>query len=166
MAAEISARAGSDRHLVALDGFDGSGKSTLAATLARILPAVHVIGDSFLGPPRDDQDYLAQIRWGDLASAVAEGLSRQTLVLFDAVFALDVLDRLACRPQTVVYAKKISAAGLWHCGIDLEDYEAGERTGAPFALKLFEYHTRRRPHESADIIFERPENPSAEQPGR
>ena len=61
-------------------------------------------------------------------------------------------------PTIVLYLKRVGGNGLWYDGLYLEDFEAGRpiagSTAEPHRSDL-EYHARVRPHEKAELIYER-----------
>jgi hypothetical protein len=63
-------------------------------------------------------------------------------------------------PGIFVYLKRIGQNGLWYDGLHLEDFEAGRPIPGdmlePHRSDL-EYHERVRPHERAELVYERVE---------
>jgi hypothetical protein len=59
-----------------------------------------------------------------------------------------------------VYVKRLSnSTGIWHDGFHLEDYEndPSRPNGCELSKNELQYHSMTRPHERADVIFERRE---------
>ena len=56
--------------------------------------------------------------------------------------------------------RRMAGSGLWHDKFHLEDFEAGQPDAGDIEephLSDFRYHQRSRPHEQADLIYERVE---------
>lgn len=145
--------------VIAIEGFTGSGKSHLADALGSELcfPVIHtdeyVIGDDESLPYPDRLDY-ARLR------LTLDGNGSGTVALFDGICARESLRRLNVRANHFIYVKRIGENGLWYDGFHLEDFETEqavvENNEQPH-LSDFRYHVAERPHENADVIFERVE---------
>jgi hypothetical protein len=146
--------------LVAVEGFMGAGKTSLASALASSVGALAVHLDGFVAPGDVTRPYVNRLNYAALASAI-EASSASTSVV-DGICLRDVLNRLGRTPDLYIYVKRISPAGIWHDGVDLEDFEAGtwKTPGEPYTSDMA-YHSKVRPHEKATVEVHRAEVPSA-----
>ena len=83
------------------------------------------------------------------------------IAIVEGICLRDVLARVGVRPALFVYLKRIGGNGLWYDGLDLEAFEIGQPTAGGIDephRSDFEYHVRVRPHERADLIYERVEH--------
>jgi hypothetical protein len=81
-------------------------------------------------------------------------------VLIEGICLRGVLDRVQQRPDLNIYVKRLAGA-VWHDGFHLEEFESGEGSEEDREephRSDFCYHSKIRPHEMADVIFERVEN--------
>lgn len=165
-----------DLGLVAIDGWAGAGKSHLATVLARRLGGTHINLDDFLDEKKDG--FVAHLRYGEVATAVGGGRDRGFVVL-DGVCVLEVLSRLNRQPGVHIYVKCMLRGIQWLPEATLarasaaealahEEQQArfyaklsdrplvpGEGLVAGLERDLIDYHYRYRPHETADLVYER-----------
>jgi len=143
--------------IVGLEGFSGSGKTKFAHQLSLRLSVnvqhVDSFATAFDNPPR----YLDCLDLVKLRRALEEGEQSRPLIV-EGICLRDVLSRIGMSATTYVYVKRIGKNGLWYDGLHLEDFEAGNPipgdTAEPHHSDL-EYHARIRPHELADLTYER-----------
>ena len=155
--------------LIAVDGARAAGKSTVVKDLARDLPARFISVDDYvvqglpLGTPYPDL-----VRVGELMMAIERGQGEDKAVLVEGICLLSVLARLNLTASLFVYVMRVSAPGE-ACDIDLFDDDVSEATllakigppltaGASLDRELAGYHKRYRPHERADVVYERQED--------
>jgi hypothetical protein len=141
--------------VIGVEGFSGSGKSRLADDLAARLSATAVHLDRFLPPPAGGpQPYVERL---DLP-ALAAALTSDPVVIVEGICLRDTLERIGVALHFVVYLKRVSAVGLWHDGLGMEDFEAGRETitHEPERSDML-YHCARGPHTLADYVLERRE---------
>lgn len=143
--------------LVAIDGVPGAGKSTLRRNLAGPLSASELELDDFL--IRNQKEFVAALRTDDLASALA---SSRGLVIVSGACVLKVLASLQLKPDVFIYVKRMAIWG-W---ADEEEVNGSQIEGsaaitkassdaAALDLEVRRYHGEFRPHEVADVVFER-----------
>jgi hypothetical protein len=143
--------------VVGVEGFTSSGKSHFADLLAKEVSAVVVHTDEYVTegdvslPYRDRVDHIA------ISSALSGIALRSSLAIVEGICLREVLHRLNIAASAYVYVKVLATNGLWHDGLNLEDFEreaASTRLDEPHRSD-FIYHAKWRPHERADIVFER-----------
>jgi uridine kinase len=141
--------------VIGVEGFTGSGKSHLADDLAARLSATAVHLDSFLpAPAGGSQPYVERL---DLP-ALAAALQADPVVVVEGICLRDALDRIGGALDFAVYVRRISTVGLWHDGLDMDDFEAGQTVtrDEPERSDML-YHCARRPHTLADCVIDRRE---------
>lgn len=144
--------------LVAIEGFMSSGKSSLADALGAELDATVVHTDNFVVPGDESLPYPERLNY-ELLAASLRGASA---TLIEGICLRQVLGRLNAVPTTFVYVKRISSNGLWHDRFHLEEYEEEEEENVQSVITEPEksdlnYHASVRPHEHANIVFQRVE---------
>lgn len=146
--------------LVGIEGFTGSGKSHLADALASDLNAFVVHTDSFVMGEDETLDYLKRLDVARIAAATALAVTTHPLIIVEGICLRAVLRCANLSPTMFIYVKRIAENGLWHDGWHLDDFEArdpiAENCEEPH-LSDFIYHAAERPHESANVVFERTE---------
>lgn len=152
--------------VIGVDGFMSSGKSTLSRELARQLGAVHLEIDHYADPAREATSYIGKLRVSELAADFTTLSLANASLIIEGVCLRRVLCAIGVRADVFVYVKRLSQAGLWHDGLHLEDF-ASETPDSDDWLNtdVNSYHLICRPHERADIIFERHELNGAEDDG-
>lgn len=143
--------------LVAIDGVPGAGKSTLRRNLAGPLSASELELDNFL--IRNQKEFVAAVRTDDLASALA---SSRALVIVSGACVLKVLASLQLKPDVLIYVKRMAVWG-WAdeeavSGSQIEELAGIQNTSSDalaLHLEVRRYHREFRPHDVADIVFER-----------
>lgn len=150
--------------LVGIEGFTGSGKSYLADALAEDLNAVAVHTDGYVAGEDESLPYWDRIDHHRLAAAVGALRSQAQLTIIEGICLREILQRARLSVALFIYLKRIAENGLWHDGFHLEDFETegeiSENQEEPHRSD-FSYHARERPHERADVIFERLEQDAA-----
>lgn len=145
--------------LIGIEGYMGSGKTTLATQLSRHLALPLVSLDKFVAIRNGEHAYPSRISRTRLRRQVLRS-ARRSPVLIEGICLRAVLRRLGLRLATTVYIKRLSDAGLWHDGLNLEDFIAGNALD----VDMFEphvsdhrYHAAYAPHKSAHFVIERRE---------
>lgn len=145
-------------HIVAIDGFMGAGKTNLSFEVAELLNGFRVGLDSYVDRDREVADYLEKLRLEHLSRDLGNLQRWFPYVVVEGIRVLDVLERLGQEPTSQVYVKRISTVGIWHDGLDLEDFEDGAVVEDDWLRRdQLTYHARRSPHISPDFLFERHE---------
>jgi hypothetical protein len=150
--------------LVGLDGAREAGKSTIARRLASDLGRSLISVDDYVrqgvGTP-----YADLVRLDELRAALASP-DKGSKVLIEGICLLTLLDRLGVALGALIYVVRASAPGEWS-EVDLFDDTVTEAdlvarcgpvpstAGASLDRDLAIYHKRARPHERADIVYER-----------
>jgi len=120
--------------LVAIDGFQGAGKSALATEIAATLGMRCVHLDDFLLSGR--AGFVEFLKYPELSNALAN-----RPVLVEGVCLLEVLERLALRPDMLVY-------------VDSAIPEKNTARGrGQVACEIMSYHKRFQPISVADVIY-------------
>ncbi|MBW8330313.1 MAG: AAA family ATPase [Thiobacillus sp.] len=151
----------SAKHVVGVDGFMGSGKTKLAFELAESLGGIRISLDTYIDRDADAQDYPSKIMRDYLASDLQKLKGAFQFVVIEGICLLEVLAPISWVPDSLVYVKRISTAGLWHDGFHLEDFETNQSTvenQEGLHRSEFEYHSKWRPHERATVVYERVED--------
>lgn len=143
--------------IAGLEGFSGSGKTHLADRLGALVPVAVCHVDSFAKKFDQPPTYIECLDIAGLRRALEQReQSRPTVV--EGICLRDVLAHVGQSPAILIYLRRIGRNGLWHDGLHLEGFEAGQGdTREPHRSDL-EYHVRVRPHEQADLVYERVEN--------
>ena len=155
----------SDR-VIAVDGFQASGKTTLGRALAGHLGIRLVSADDYLN--RNKGAFFDHLRLGELAGA----LTSPEPCIFEGVCALQILDAVGVIADKLVYVKRMAVWGwadsdelepdLDLSGSPLHTLSVTKGPADPIQVALSKlwaevagYHKRYRPHEVADIVYER-----------
>jgi hypothetical protein len=153
--------------IIGVEGVMQAGKTPLAGRLAADL-GVAVVGldeASYKNrnPERleslpDGLPYRELIDLDALAGDLSGALDGRPLAVVEGICLRDVLGAVGRKPDMIVYVKCLSAnSGLWHAGFNVEDFESGSELFQGLHRDEMEYHSRVRPHESADLVFVRVE---------
>jgi hypothetical protein len=147
---------------IGVDGVNGAGKSTLAIRLADALGKPHVDVDAFV--EKGQGGFGEFVAYWPLHAA-ASGAD----IIISGVCLRDVLARSGLDVDAHVYVKRMQH-GQWAddhtCvfpeGVDvaiarLEDLIARLTPDGPpeVIIEIMRYHDKARPHETADVVFER-----------
>lgn len=138
----------------------GSGKTTVANQLGDDLCAPVVSLDGYVVIKGGDHAYPSRI---DRARLVRDVLrhSRSRLVLIEGICLRAVLRRTGLRLAATAYVMRLSQGGLWHDGLNLEDFVAGRALDVdllePHASD-HRYHAIYAPEKAAQFILERRES--------
>lgn len=143
---------------VGLEGFTGSGKSYLAGELQRDLDACVVHTDEYVCGEDESAPYPSRLDYLRLLSDVDRAGCNSSLIIIEGICLRQVLCRGGLSASVFVYIKCLAQNGLWHEEIHLEDFKTGneivENREEPH-LSDYTYHVIERPHERAEIIFQR-----------
>ena len=160
-------RAGRERFTIGIDGLPGAGKSHLSRDLAATLSATHLNLDDFL--VKYQGSYVEHLDSALLHEQVADGLKQHAIVIVDGVCLLKVVQRAAIKLDAVIFVDLLPAEGkLGHEDVlhaprekvlraRLEMARCLNTEVPPFWLETFNYIHEYRPHESADILYQRVE---------
>lgn len=144
--------------IIALDGFTGSGKSHLAGELQRDLGACVVHTDEYVCGSDESAPYLYRLDYKRLRSDVNRASRNSSMITIEGICLRQVLYRASFSASIFVYVKCLANNGLWYEKFHLEDFIAGneisENRIEPHRSD-YSYHVIERPHERADIIFQR-----------
>lgn len=159
---EVRRRRTDAPQIVGVDGFTGSGKSTLSTALVGSLGARLLSCDEYVDRSVKEESYCAMLRRADLIYDFRQALESHSTVILDAVCLREVVRYLEVNPHSFVYVKRVSQAGVWNDGLDLDDFKEateGSFRGKWIEREVFRYHLDHHPLERADILFERVEDP-------
>ncbi len=136
----------------------GSGKSKLTDEIARATGALALHIDDFVVSSKEQRSYIDCLDLGAVREKIQCLPSYGTCIL-EGICLRDIAVRIHVEPAFYVYLKRISQAGLWNDGIDLEDFASGcwQSPGEPY-LSDMSYHARVQPHEMASYVIHRIEN--------
>ena len=137
--------------VIALDGWYSSGKSWLGRTVAFCAKRTWIDLDDLL--KRDQRAYVDHLNLAQLQAEIDRGSG----IVISGVCMREVLSRIRPPATVHVYIKRMTRHG-W-----AEEGEAEGKSSSvdliipPSALELEvrRYHSAWRPHERADVIFER-----------
>jgi hypothetical protein len=122
------------RPLVGVDGYHGVGKSTLARTISTLLEIRCVHLDAFVNA--NEGSFVQSLRFRELSDVLCE---RPLIV--EGVCLLDVLERLHVKPDLLIYVEGV------------EPDPRTRRGSGLLAREVREYHKKRRPFDSADVVY-------------
>ena len=144
--------------IVGVEGFTSSGKSHLADALAKNLAGVVVHTDKYVTDGQVALPYPDRLDYRGILSALNDATSRTSLTIVEGICLRETLSRASISANLFVYLKFLAQNGLWHDGLSLEDFENRSSPLDEPHFSDFTYHVKQRPHECADIVFERIEN--------
>ena len=112
-----------DNVVVGIEGFCGSGKSYLAERLARdLLDTVVLDTDDHVAGKDERLPYVERIDYRRLKRALT---TTSGAVLIHGICLRTIMRRFGVAPAMFIYVKRAATTGLWHGGLDLEDFENG-----------------------------------------
>ncbi len=145
--------------VIGVDGFRCSGKSTLAAAVAAALAAAHVNVDDYRTAGAEFRHFTETVDVRGLRAAIAAAARSSPVVIFDSICLRDVTTHLALFLMATIYVKRISTHGIWHDGVDLDDFDpAADGVEGVFTDDEMRYHKRYMPHLNATIVYRRTES--------
>ena len=155
--AELATRL-ADPHvkIIGVEGFMLSGKTCLATELQARLKIDLLRTDRYATHSDEDTHYSRLIDLLRLKKHLDWFLEEESRVIIEGMCLREILGLIGKQPEFTVYVRKLSPVGLWHDGLNFENFEKGDYS--PYrALErsAFEYHKAMRPHELAQYIFER-----------
>jgi hypothetical protein len=143
--------------LIRLEGFCGVGKTRIGTAIAQRAGAVRISGDSYARKLDPTPAYPACIRQDELDRDIEKAIRSESVVILDAVCLNDIAPEERWGRGFVVYVKRLDFNNqhnpMWHGGFDLENEPPAEQPHR----SVHQYHLRHRPHETADLIIELPE---------
>ena len=152
--------------VIAIDGFQGSGKTTLARALSEQWNIPVVSADNYL--IRNQGAFFNSLRIEWLSAA----LGAHERYIFEGVCCLQVLQAIGVNANVLVYVKRMAAWG-WADEDELASFASAPSSTAeetpplaeirdPLQITLrdlweevAQYHWQYRPHEVADLSYER-----------
>lgn len=163
--------------LIAIDGNEGVGKTELANTISADLKFIGVDLDDFL--LEEKGGYVDFIQYDNLKDSIQANINGRIAV--SGVCVLMILEKIGIVPDLHIYIKLLYRDGFWNDGLMLFDpdmtadqkiHEIHESRkefwaieGQPYTpesskamgLKedIIRYHYSYKPHEKADLIFNR-----------
>lgn len=151
--------------IIGIEGVMQAGKTFLAKRLAADLHIALVEVDGASHKNRNPEHFCSlpeelpymklidlDLLRGDLVGALSSG----SPIIVEGICLRDMLAAVSRKPDMTVYVKCLSAnTGLWHVGYDIEDFESESEPFEGLYRDEMEYHSRVRPHESADLVFVR-----------
>ena len=140
--------------MVGIEGFCSSGKTTLADQLAADLSVKVIHTDTFSDKFDSPPPYIECLRIDELSQAIHA--NRGGLV--EGICLRDVLSACQAAADYFLYVRRVGANGLWYDELHFEEFEATlEGDDAEPHLSDMKYHSRVRPHERANVYFDRVE---------
>ncbi|CAN0477881.1 unnamed protein product, partial [Phaeothamnion confervicola] len=142
--------------IIRLEGFAGVGKTGLAGLVKARVNGVHVAGDEFVSPFDVPRSYRERMRQSEFNAAIEKAVSSKRAVILDAVCLDEVAPIATWGRGFVVYIKRLSfnkEDPIWHDGISLEREAPIKEAHRSIHL----YHNRVKPHETANLIIELPD---------
>jgi hypothetical protein len=153
--------------IIGIEGHTLARKGILSETLAEDLNAGWISTDDsaiaslYSDGARtcpEDTPYVDCLDLDRLGALIGKALSNHTIVIVAGICLRDVLERIGCQADILIYVKVVSRySEIWHDKIQLEDYEAGREQVCRPHRDAFDYHSRVRPHEKADLVLTRME---------
>lgn len=104
--------------------------------------------------------YAECLNIGQLHRALEQREQTRPIVV-EGICLRDVLTLVDVSASIFVYLKRIGINGLWYDELHLEEFEREEPVPGNLIephRSDFDYHARVRPHEKADLVFERVED--------
>jgi hypothetical protein len=146
--------------LIGVEGFCSSGKSRLADRLALDMDADVIHTDDYALKFDEPPTYVDCLKLEELAGAISRR-SGNKRTFIEGIYLRDVLSRCNADVELFFYVRRIGQNGLWYDELHLESFEHGEAEEGDEIephLSDLKYHSRTRPHEKADIVFDRIED--------
>jgi hypothetical protein len=140
---------------IRLEGLAGVGKTGLAKLLIILIDGEHVAGDNYVSKFDEPPAYRGCMRQSEFDAAIAQAVASGRVVVLDAICLEEVAPSTKWGRGFVVYIKRLSynnSDPIWHDGFHLEDEAPAEEVNRSVHL----YHNRVKPHETADLIVELP----------
>jgi hypothetical protein len=144
--------------LVAIEGHSTCGKSFLARCLASAQGAIRVSTDCYADPGKVAETYTQKLDLDALRGDLSKLCDRFETVFVEGICLRDTLSAIGRSPDTSVYLKRITQAGLW--ADDPENYapngilEPGLSTVDSWSVR---YHLDSDPLARADAVLVRRE---------
>jgi hypothetical protein len=145
--------------LIGIEGFCSSGKSTLAKRLGNDIEADVVHTDSYAMKFDEPPPYIECLKIDDLALTLTKRRKSRRCIV-EGICLRDILARCDVNADFLLYVRRLSQNGLWHDALHLESFEKGDpEYGDEIEPHLsdLKYHSRARPHETANALFDRME---------
>jgi hypothetical protein len=164
--------------VVAIDGVDGSGKSTVARELSEMLGIIHIDLDDYL--EKNQGGYVNFLDYESLKNNIKQ---TNAPIVIEGVCILAILNNLEIRHDLLVYIKRMFEFGYWKddrfdinedietfiekANVDFREfskldaqlggdkYDPNNCSIPKLTEEIFRYHHKFRPHEIANIIYER-----------
>jgi hypothetical protein len=146
-----------------VEGFSQAGKSMFAGRLALALgwqPAIHLDHVTLeFGKQPDSPRFADHLDLERIRAAVISGRP----VVVEGVSLRDVVDGMRPEPAMCIYIARVSrpAPGglIWHDGFEMQQPENARNLW--LVRDVINYHRRRQPHATSDIVLVRVEDAAA-----
>ncbi len=153
--------------IIGIDGASGVGKTTLAHQLQKEIGGVVISIDDFV--EQHQQAYFSSIQWERLIASIETLRSSTQFLILDGVSLVKVLERLAMKPDYLIYVRRVNEFGDWSddwlCEEDrdlnatlarIDRMEKVPGTGN-LDREIAEYHNKYKPLRKAQYVFDRTE---------
>lgn len=145
--------------VIGIEGHSTSGKTTLATDLALACTGERISTDMYVDRGSSANAYADRVLYEKLNADLARLRLENTLIFIEGICLRDTLRRIALSPQTFVYCKRMTQAGLW--ADDplnyVDEHGLPQSTLSTVDGMSVEYHLRVCPLEKADIVYLRQE---------
>jgi AAA domain len=147
-----------DGALIVIEGFSGSGKTSLAQRLSKKLNIQYIDTDCYVQRQSDTDNYVELLDIEHLKEVVGSFVNRKKSVIYVGICAQESLANLGFSPSYRVYVKQLASSGLWHEGLNMDDYTNGQDPSGFYSHQLhksdMEYHISKQPHQNVDFLHE------------
>lgn len=144
--------------VVGIEGFMGSGKTELGNEIASNIGAGIIHLDDYALKSHETRTYNECINYMELKSCIDNFRNSYQKIIIEGICLQEVLLSIKIVPDFLIYIKRLSSNGIWHDGINLEEYPHNYAIPNELTLSDMKYHLNKRPHETANLIFHRYEN--------
>jgi hypothetical protein len=150
---------GTPAAIIGIEGHSTSGKTTLATDLALACGGERISTDMYVDRQSDALAYSDRIFSEKLLTDLARLRREKTVVFIEGICLRDTLRLVGIAPESFIYCKRITQAGLW-ADDPLNYVDAHGRPQSTLSTvdgMSVEYHLRVFPLEKADIVYLRQE---------
>jgi uridine kinase len=150
---------------IAVEGYMASGKTYLTSKLSRDLAGQHIEVDNFtcnmLYPESQSErargaPYLSCLDLDVLRLAIVRAAASNSVTFIEGICLRDILGRIGIVCDISLYVKCVSkTSGHWHEDLNREEHASGHERFRGLDCDQYEYHSRVRPYQLANVIFSR-----------